>query len=86
MALGMAMLVGRRARHFGLELNISRTTEWIVMRFGTDIHALLRMNWNNFCDLPDLSFSTIIRSKYFITKYLQTNDIHISPYFVASAN
>ncbi len=48
---------------YGFDWNVSKAIGWIAMKFHTDIHIPLRMNWNNFGD-PDFSSSTIIWSKF----------------------
>ena len=44
------MWVRQSILHSGPDLLISTSTGWIVMRFGSDIHAPLRMNCKYFGD------------------------------------
>lgn len=49
--------------HFGLDGNIS--VGWLVMKYHTDIHDPLRMNYNDFGNpLTFVLTSTIVRSKF----------------------
>lgn len=43
----------------GFEWNITTTTRWIVIKFGSDSHVCLRMNSDNFDDSPDFSSDTV---------------------------
>ncbi len=63
----------------GFEWNVSVTMGWIVVKFGTDILAPLRMNCNNFGD-------PILRSKFHFVPHFglwpntcKANVIPISP-------
>lgn len=49
------------------EWNVLTTVWWIAIKFGADISVLIRINWWS----PDFSSSSIIRSKYKVSKEMQ---------------